>query len=287
MSLDSTQLQGIHKASHKCLVTVQGKSHHAAGTSRKILELLLVLGIAFQLGEAYPLDIGAVLQKAGDLHCAEVVALHSHCESLEAKADIEGVLGTLNCAKIPHQLTCSLGDVCEFAEFLGINYSVISRVGSAQSGEFVCVGGPVKIAAVHDCTSYRNSLTVNILCSGMSDNVHSPLERTAIDGCREGIVHNDRDTVVVCNAHKFLQIHHPHSGIGEGLSEKQLGIGSEGRIDLLFGSILIDECHIDAHFLECRAEQVVCPPVNAGGADHMVSRLTDIEASEEIGRLPR
>ena len=53
------------------------------------------------------------------------------------------------------------------------------------------------------------------------------------------------------------------------------------------GSLLIDECHIDSHLAEGDVEEIVCAAIDAGGTYHMVAGLADIEAGEEIGRLPR
>ena len=119
----------------------------------------------------------------------------------------------------------------------------------------------------------------------MSDYVGSIFKRPAQHWSRECVVDHKRHTVAVGDAGKLLYVKHFHSRIGEGLTEQELGLGSEGGADLFLGRIRGDECHLDSHFRKRGSEQVESPSVDVAGADYVVSSRADIQACEKVRRL--
>ena len=74
---------------------------------------------------------------------------------------------------------------------------MVRFVRSAESGEFLRIGHPVEVAAVHHCTSYLGREAVHVLCRGMGDDVRTPFERPAVDRSCKRVVHDEGNTVPV------------------------------------------------------------------------------------------
>ena len=106
-------------------------------------------------------------------------------------------------------------------------------------------------------------MAIHILGSRVSHNIGTPLEGTAVDGCSEGIVHDEGHTVAVGDTGKLLNIEHLATGVGDGLTEETLRIGTEGLLYLLLRSILVHEGHVDTEFLHRHAEEVVCTTIDS------------------------
>ncbi len=130
-------------------------------------------------------------------------------------------------------------------------------------------------------------MAIHILGRGMGDNVRSPFKRTAVHRGREGVVHDKRYAVRMCDASELLNIKDFHTGIGKSLPEEQFGFWPESRGDHVIRIVRIDESHADAHLFQCDAQQVEGSSVDIGGADDMVAGPADVEAGKQIGGLAR
>ena len=211
---------------------------------------------------------------------------HPHAQGLEAEVEVEGVLRALDGAQVAHQLARGLGDIGQFAEFLRVGQTVIGRVGRGQPGEFLRMGLPVEVAAVHDGSADGGAVAVHVLGRGVGDDVGAELEGPAVDRGREGVVDDQGHAVGVSDAGETLNVEHAHTRVGQRLAEDQLGVGPESGLDLLVGGVLVDEGYLDPHLGEGDAEEVVGAAVDLGGGDHVGAGLADVEAGEEVGGLP-
>ena len=120
--------------------------------------------VVLEAGITDPSDIRMVHQVLGYLLGALAVAGDPDMEALQAEVEIEGVLRALDRAEIPHQLACGLGDEGRLSKCLGVDQSVVGRVGGAKTGIFISVGVPVEVAAVHQRSSYGHPMTVHVFC---------------------------------------------------------------------------------------------------------------------------
>ena len=116
----------------------------------------------------------------------------------------------------------------------------------------------------------------------MSYDIAAEFDRTAMNGCREGVVHDERDAVVVSKCCELLDIKDINSRIGDRLTEDALGIGSDILLKLFERQCLINECALDTHLLEGYSEEIVCTAVDICGCDEMIACLADIEYCEEV-----
>ena len=128
-------------------------------------------------------------------------------------------------------------------------------------------------------------MSIHILGGGMCNDITSPLKRTAIDRSGESIIHNKWHTVAMGYSGKFLNVEHLASGIGDRLTEEDLGVGTERFLNLLLRGILIDKGAVDAEFLHRHSEEIERTAVYLGGSDDMVARLADVELGIEVGQI--
>ena len=56
-------------------------------------------------------------------------------------------------------------------------------------------------------------MSVHVFCGGMDDDVGSPFERSAVDGCGERVVHEKGHAVTVGDASELLNVEHIAAGI--------------------------------------------------------------------------
>ena len=162
---------------------------------------------------------------------------------------------------------------------------MVAVVGGTQAREFVGVLGPVEVAAVDNTAAEGRRVTVHVFCGGVGHDIRAPLKRTAVNGCGEGVVHNEGNAVAVGGAGKFFNVQHRQSRVCDGLAEDRLGVGAEGGIQLLLGAVGVDEGDLDAHALHGDGKQVEGAAVDGGGGDDMVAAAGNIEHGKEVGSL--
>ena len=147
----------------------------------------------------------------------------------------------------------------------------------------MCV--PVEVATVHHNAAHGHGVSVDILCRGVCNDVRTPLERTAVHRRCEGIVDNQRHTVLMCYARELLYIEHVAARIGYCLAEKQLGVRAECLLNLILRRCLVYESAFYSELLQRHAKQVVRSAIYLVRCHYMVAGLADIEHCIEIGSL--
>ena len=214
------------------------------------------------------------------------VLLHPEGKALQAQIQDIGHLGRLDTAEVPHQLGGTLGDErTAQSKALGIGYAVVAVIRGCQAGEFLCMGGPVEFAAVHDAAAYGGGVAVHVLGGGVGHDVRPPFKGTAVDGGGEGVVHNQGNPVGVGGPGEFFDIQHRQGGVGDGLAKYGLGAGAEGGVQLFFRAVGIDKGGLQTHFLHGHGEQVEAASVNCGTCHDVVAAAGDIKDCHKVGGL--
>ena len=214
------------------------------------------------------------------------VLLHPEGQTLQSQIQDEGTLGRLDAAEVTHELGGTLGDEgTADAEALGIGNAVIALVRGAQAGEFIRVGSPVKLAAVHNGTADGRGVAVHVFGGGVGHDVRPPLKGTAVDGSGESVVHNQGHTMCMGRPGKLLNVQHRQSRIGNGFSEHGLGVGPESGVQLLLGAVRVHKGGFQAHPLHGHREQVKAAAVDGRAGHNVVAAAGNVEHRQEIGRL--
>ena len=234
-----------------------------------------------------PGHFGTVLQPLRYFEGALAVPADSQVQGLQTQVQVEGVLGALGAAEVPHQMGHGLGDVGRLAKLLGIGKAVVGGVGGGEAGEFVGILVPGEVAAVHQGTAHGDAVAVDVLGGGVGDDIGPPFKRTAQHGGGEGVVHHQRQAVFVRHLGPALDVEDLYAGVGDGLPEDQLGVGLDGGLNFLVAGVGTQEGDADAQFGKAHAQQVEGAAVDVVGGDDMVPGAGDVEHREEIGGLAR
>ena len=129
-------------------------------------------------------------------------------------------------------------------------------------------------------------MPVHVLGGGMGHDIGAPLDGTAVDGSGKGVVDDQRHPVSMSRIGKPLNIQNIQGRIGNGLPEHRLGVGLEGRLQLLVGAIGGNKGKIDAHPLHGHGKEIKGAAVNGRAGHHMIPDPRNVENREEGGRLP-
>ena len=162
---------------------------------------------------------------------------------------------------------------------------MVTLVGSRQTGELGAMGFPVEVSAVHNCTAYLCGVAVHIFGGGVGNDVASPFEGTAVNGCGEGVVDNQGNAVTVSHLGKTLDVEHVAARVGDGFAKEAFRVGTELLLDALVVPVRVDECALYAQFLHGHTKEVIGAAIDVGRGDEMVACLADVEHGIEVCRL--
>jgi len=97
---------------------------------------------------------------------------------------------------------------------------VIRLVGLGQTGDISPHGLPSLSCRLSTMAPpYTGGMTVHVFGCRMCDDIRSPFKRAAVDGSGEGVVHNQRHTVLVCDTCELFDVQHIDARIGDGFAE--------------------------------------------------------------------
>ena len=147
------------------------------------------------------------------------------------------------------------------------------------------MGFPVEVAAIHDASAGRNSMTVHVLGSGVRHDIDAEVNRLAENRGRERIVHNHRHAVLVGDVRKALEVQNLAGRVCDRFAEEALGVRAEGLFDFFVARVLVDERAFDAKLLHRHAEEVARTAVNGARANEVVARFADVEHRVEVRSL--
>ena len=163
---------------------------------------------------------------------------------------------------------------------------MVGIVGGGKTFELVVLR-PVEVSAVHDDTADACCVTVHIFGGGMGHDVRAEGKRTAVDGCREGVVNDQRNAMRMGGFGKLLDVKNVERRIGKRLAENRFGVFLESGVQLRLGAVGRNEGEVDSELAQRHVEKVEGTAVNSGRTDNVITGRADIENSEEIGGLSR
>ena len=285
MGDDGDEVQIVHEADGLFTAALQTECNDATGAVGQILLCQGIVLVAGQAGITDPTHLFVLLQPLCHLLGIGAMLAHAQGQGLQTYVQQEGVLGSGDAAQVAHQLYNDLRGVGHVAESGGVGKSVVTLVGFGQACELVVLGLPVEVAAIHYATAHLCGMAVHVLGGGVCDDVSAPLERTAVDGCGKGVVHDEGYTMLVCYACKALYIEDTATGVADCLAEEALCVGTELGFNALVVPVLVDEGALYAQFLQRYAEEVECAAIDVVGGYEMVACLADVEDGVEVGCL--
>ncbi|CAB4900981.1 unannotated protein [freshwater metagenome] len=99
----------------------------------------------------------------------------------------------------------------------------------------------------------------------MNHNVSTVLEGTNQVGRGNGVVHDERQTVLVRHVSNKLDVEHVDAGVTDRLGEEQFCVRANGTLPLVFVVLVLNEGDLNAEFGQCVLEQVVGATVDRAG----------------------
>ena len=162
---------------------------------------------------------------------------------------------------------------------------MIALVRSSQTCKLLSVSLPVEVTAVNNSTSYLSGMSVHVFRGGVRHDVASPFDRTAVDRCGEGVVHDEWYPMLVSHLRKALDVEHITSRVRDCLAEETLGVRAEFCFDACIIPVRVNESTFDTQLLQCHTKQVVCTPIDSVGCDEVIASLTDVEDCIEVSCL--
>lgn len=151
MGGDHGDFEVFHEFLSSSPAAFDAEGDDAAGPVGHILLSALVIFVSGKSRVSDPGDLFVVLEELRDLKSVLAVSGHTDSEGLEAEIEEERVHGSLDRAKVSHELGRAFSDECAaHSEFLGVGDPVVGVVGGGQPRELVSVRHPVEFAAVND-----------------------------------------------------------------------------------------------------------------------------------------
>ena len=141
---------------------------------------------------------------------------------------------------------------------------------------------PVEVAAIDNGSAHLCGMTIHVFRCAVCYDVCSPLEGPTVDGCSEGIVHDEWHAIPVRYLGKAFYVEHVAPRVGYGFSEETLCVVAEGGFYFFVGGIWVNESAFYAEFPECGAEEVECAAINACDGYKVAASLADIEDGIEV-----
>ena len=257
------ELQTVHKL-HGCAApALYREGYNSGAAERKILFHKRIIFISFKPRVEHCLNLCTGFKIFCYCNCVLNILLHSHGERLQSEIEQERRVRRRIAAEISHKLHSCLYDIGSCGVFLGINNSVIALVRLGQTREFsACL--PVEFSGIDYDASYLYRVTVHIFRGAVDNYIGSPFDRSAKVRCREGIVYDQRNALLVRSFGEFFYVKDGKSGICDSFTENKLRIILERSSQFLLSAVRVNENTFDAQLFQREAEKIDSSAVYRG-----------------------
>ena len=221
-------------------------------------------------------------QVVGDALRVGDVALHAHVQGLEALQQQEGVERALAGAIVAQHLGARLHQPAEIAEVLEEAQVVVALGRLGHPRELAVV--PREAAGVDDRAAHGGAVAADELGGRMHHDVGAKVDRPAQVRAGEGVVHHQRDAVVVRDLRHRLYVEHVDLRVAERLGEDALGLRPDGMAD----RVVVADVHepgVDADLAELHVELVDGAAVEGTRGDELVARVHQRDERDVLRRL--
>ncbi len=134
---------------------------------------------------------------------------------------------------------------------------MVARVGFGESRELLDVFGPLECSAVDDDPTDDRAVAAEVLRRGVHNDVSSMLEGADQVRGGDGVVDDERHTVVVGDLSDERNVEHVDLRVTDGLGEKQFGVGAHGGGPGLRVVLVFDKGRLDTELGERVLKEVV------------------------------
>ena len=210
--------------------------------------------------------------------------LDAQAQRLQALGDQEGVERGGRRAEITQQLDAGFQRERGGAQ-IGEHHTVIARVGGGETRELP--GGPVEGAAVDDHPGDRGAVAAEVFGGRVHHDIRTLGERLDQVRRRDGVIHDQRNPVVVGHRGDPGGVEDVDLRIGDGLCEERLGVRPHRRAPRVEVVGVGDERRLDPQLGQRVMQQVVGAAVEPGAGHDVVPGAGEVQDCEGLRGLAR
>ncbi|MNC28978.1 hypothetical protein D3C75_772100 [compost metagenome] len=161
---------------------------------------------------------------------------------------------------------------------------MIAWVRLGKAGEFAACF-PVKLASVYDDSANRGAMAADKFGSRMHHDIRSVLNRAQQIRTREGIVDNQRNSVLMGDGCYCFDIQYVTLRVADRFGIERLRFISNCCPEIL-RMIRIHKIHFDSKLRQGGREQIISPAVEAGRRYYFIACTGNIQHREGNRRRP-
>ena len=138
---------------------------------------------------------------------------------------------------------------------------------------------PIKLAGINNDTAQSGTMSTDELGCGMHYDIRTVLDRSDQIGGTEGIVDDNRKTMLMRKLRDGINIRDIRIGIAQCLHVYQLGVGANGSLNLCF-IMYVHEGGLNAELLQGMCKQII-----AAAVDRLLSHDVVTLSSQSLYRI--
>ncbi len=255
-----------------------------------ILRSVSVILVGRQAREVHPANVRMCGEELGNLERVGGVSLHAQVQRFQTLEEEESVEWGHSLSLVAQTLDASLDAKRNVAQAREVAKDV-PQFQTVIAGIFLCeirelAVAPVEVAAVHDQSTDRRSMSADKLCCRMDNDIRSVLQRTVQIRRGQRVVDHDRHACFLSNLGDLFVREDIQLGVAHGLAVDELDLRSQRAAEVL-GIAGVHKVNGDAHLRQRVMEEVVGSSIQTGAGDHLIAGLKDVCNSQCNGSLAR
>ena len=264
-------LQVIDELPSGLLATLNLKGKDRGTAVGEVLLVELVIGVLRQARVVHLGDMAVADQELNNLLGVLDMAINAQRQGLGALEQDPGVERADAGALVTQQDSADIGCEGGRTSSLGKRDTMVGGVGLGDLGVLAaCL--PIEVTAVDDHTAQRGAVATDELGRGVDNDVGAVLQRTEQVRSAEGVVDDNRQTVLLGDLRDGIDVGDVGVGVAERLEVDDRGVVLDGTLDLV-QVMGIDKRGLDAKLGERVLQQVVGTTVDGLLGHHMVTGL--------------
>ena len=265
-------LQMIDELPGGLLATLNLKGKDRGTAVGEILLVELMVGVLRQARVVHLGNMAVAGKELNDLLGVLDMAVDAQRQGLGALEQNPGVERADASALVTQQDGADRGREGGRAASLGKRDAMVGGVGLGDL-RILAARLPVKVAAIDNHTAQRGTVAADELGCGVDDDVGTMLQRTEQIRGTEGVVDDNRQTVLLGDLGDGVDVGDVGVGVAERLEIDDRGAVLDGALDL-FQVMRIDKRGLDAKLGERMLQQVVGATVDGLLGNHVVAGLS-------------
>ena len=228
-----------------------------------------MVGVVGQTRVVDPFHLGVFFQMLGHRQCVVADAVHAQRQGFNALQDEESIerRNRSTCVAQRHD-TCTANE-SGWPQGFGVDHAVITDIRFVQTFEACFVLGPWEFARIDDGATNAVAVPSQVLGERLHHDVRSMLDGTPEVRTGHGVVHDQRDTMLVGNGSNGCDISDVALRVAQRLHIHRFGFGIDegfktGRV------FVVGKSGFNAELRKGMGKQVVSAAIQSAGRHDVV-----------------